>query len=222
VALLTSFMTTDLSAFYFDVRKDTLYCDPLSSVARKSALSVVDQCFRCVVTWIAPILAFTAEEAWLARDPKADSVHLERFPDVPPEWRNDALAARWAQVRRVRRVVTGALEIERAQKRIGASLEAAPVVHIADEALFNAVQGLDFAEVCITSGIAVERGEGPADAFRLDEVKGVAVVPRKAEGRKCARSWKITKDVGADPAYPDVTARDAAALREWDRARAAA
>jgi isoleucyl-tRNA synthetase len=222
VALLTSFMTTDLSAFYFDVRKDTLYCDPLSSVARKSALSVVDQCFRCVVTWIAPILAFTAEEAWLARDPGADSVHLERFPDVPPEWRNDALAARWAQVRRVRRVVTGALEIERAQKRIGASLEAAPVVHIADEALFNAVQGLDFAEVCITSGIAVERGDGPADAFRLDEVKGVAVVPRKAEGRKCARSWKITQDVGADPAYPDVTARDAAALREWDRARAAA
>ncbi|HZW46339.1 MAG TPA: isoleucine--tRNA ligase, partial [Microvirga sp.] len=131
IALLNSFMTTDLSAFYFDVRKDTLYCDPISSVARKSALTVIDQTFRCVVTWIAPILAFTAEEAWLARDPKADSVHLERFPDVPPEWHNDALAARWAQVRRVRRVVTGALEIERAQKRIGASLEAAPVVHIA-------------------------------------------------------------------------------------------
>jgi isoleucyl-tRNA synthetase len=221
VALLTSFMTTDLSAFYFDIRKDSLYCDPISSLARKSALSVIDQVFACVVTWIAPILAFTAEEAWLARGGEG-SVHLQRFPDVPQTWRNDALAERWSRVRRVRRVVTGALEIERAQKRIGASLEAAPEVHIADEALFAAVQGLDFAEACITSGIEVIRGEGPADAFRLDEVKGVAVVPRKADGRKCARSWKITQDVGADPEYPDVTARDAAALREWDRARAAA
>ncbi|HEV2558002.1 MAG TPA: isoleucine--tRNA ligase [Microvirga sp.] len=222
VALLNGFMTTDLSAFYFDVRKDALYCDPLSSPVRHAALTVIDQVFRCVVTWIAPILAFTAEEAWLARDPGAASVHLETFPEVDPSWRNEALAERWARVRRVRRVVTGALEIERAQKRIGASLEAAPAVHIADEDLWQAVQGLDLAEVCITSGIALLKGEGPADAFRLDEAKGVAVVPVRAQGRKCARSWKITGDVGSDPDYPDVTARDAAALREWDRARAAA
>jgi isoleucyl-tRNA synthetase len=222
IALLNSFMTTDLSAFYFDVRKDTLYCDPLSSPVRKSALTVIDQTFRCVVTWIAPILSFTAEESWLARYPQAVSVHLETFPEVPKAWLDEALADRWNRIRRVRRVVTGALEIERAQKRIGASLEAAPVVHIADEALFEAVQGVDFAEICITSAIRVERGEGPAGAFRLDEVKGVAVVPALAEGRKCARSWKITPDVGSDPEYPDVTPRDAAALREWDRARAAA
>ena len=222
VALLNSFMTTDLSAFYFDVRKDTLYCDPISSVARKSALTVIDQTFRCVVTWIAPILAFTAEEAWLARFPNAESVHLETFPEVPAEWRNDALAERWAKVRRVRRVVTGALEIERAQKRIGASLEAAPVVHIADESLFQAVQGLDMAEICITSAIRVAQGEGPAEAFRLEDVKGVAVVPELAKGRKCARSWKVTPEVGSDPDYPDVTPRDAAALREWDRLKAAA
>ncbi|WP_134494234.1 isoleucine--tRNA ligase [Microvirga pakistanensis] len=222
VALLNSFMTTDLSAFYFDVRKDTLYCDPISSVARKSALTVIDQTFRCVVTWIAPILAFTAEEAWLARFPNAESVHLETFPQVPVEWRDEALAERWAKVRRVRRVVTGALEIERAQKRIGASLEAAPVVHIADEALFQAVQGLDMAEICITSGIRVIQGEGPAEAFRLEDVKGVAVVPELAPGRKCARSWKVTPEVGSDPDFPDVTPRDAAALREWDRLKAAA
>jgi len=222
IALLNSFMTTDLSAFYFDVRKDTLYCDPISSVARKSALTVIDQTFRCVVTWIAPILAFTAEEAWLARFPNAESVHLETFPQVPAEWRNDALAERWAKVRRVRRVVTGALEIERAQKRIGASLEAAPVVHIADEGLFQAVQGLDMAEICITSVIQVVQGEGPAEAFRLEDVKGVAVVPERAKGRKCARSWKVTPEVGSDPDYPDVTPRDAAALREWDRLKAAA
>jgi len=222
VALLNSFMTTDLSAFYFDIRKDTLYCDPISSVARKSALTVIDQTFRCVVTWIAPILAFTAEEAWLARFPNAESVHLETFPEVSGEWRNEALAERWAKVRRVRRVVTGALEIERAQKRIGASLEAAPVVHIADESLFQAVQGLDMAEICITSAIQVIQGEGPSDAFRLEDVKGVCVVPELAKGRKCARSWKVSPDVGSDPEYPDVTPRDAAALREWDRLKAAA
>jgi isoleucyl-tRNA synthetase len=222
VALLNAFMTSDLSAFYFDIRKDALYCDPASSVVRRSALTVIDRVFRCVVTWIAPILAFTAEEAWLAHDPEAQSVHLETFPEVPIQWRDEALAARWAKVRRVRRVVTGALEIERAQKRLGASLEAAPVVHIADDALLAAVQGLDLAEVAITSGIEVVAGEGPADAFRLDDVKGVAVVPAKASGRKCARSWKITPEVGTDPDYPDVTPRDAAALREWDRARKAA
>jgi len=222
VALLNSFMTTDLSAFYFDIRKDALYCDPLSSHVRKSALTVIDQTFRAVATWIAPILAFTAEEAWLARYPQAESVHLETFPAIPAEWRDEALAERWAKVRRVRRVVTGALEIERAQKRIGASLEAAPTVFIADEALFEAVQGLDLAEIAITSGIRVERGEGPAEAFRLDEVKGVAVVPALAEGRKCARSWKVSPEVGSDPDYPDVTPRDAEALREWDRLRTAA
>jgi len=222
IALLNGFMTTDLSAFYFDIRKDALYCDPLSSKVRRSALTVIDQTFRCVTAWIAPILAFTAEEAWLARYPDAESVHLETFPQAPPQWRDDALAERWSRVRRVRRVVTGALEIERAQKRIGASLEAAPRVHIADESLFEAVQGLDLAEICITSAIQVAQGEGPADAFRLDEVKGVAVTPALAQGRKCARSWKVAPDVGSDPDYPDVTLRDAAALREWDQWKAAA
>jgi isoleucyl-tRNA synthetase len=222
VALLTSFMTTDLSAFYFDIRKDALYCDPISSLRRKSALTVINETFRCVTTWIAPILAFTAEEAWLYRHPsETGSVHLETFPEVPGAWRNDALAERWARIRRVRRVVTGALEIERARKRIGSSLEAAPVVFVADEDLRRALDGIDFAEVAITSGIEVRGEEGPADAFRLDEVKGVAVVPARAEGRKCARSWKIAAAVGSDPDYPDVTPRDAQALREWDKARAA-
>lgn len=222
IALLNSFLTSDLSAFYFDIRKDALYCEPMSSHVRKSVLTVIDITFRAVATWIAPILAFTAEEAWLARYPNAESVHLETFPDIPASWRDDALSARWAKIRRVRRVVTGALEIERAQKRIGASLEAAPVVHVTDESLREAVEGLDLAEICITSGIWLESSEGPADAFRLDDVKGVSVVPALAEGRKCARSWKVSTEIGTDPDYPDVTPRDAQALREWDRARAAA
>ncbi len=221
-AALNQFMTVDLSAFYFDIRKDTLYCDPISSVTRKACLTVLDQIFRANVIWLAPMLAFTAEEAWLARYPDADSVHLALFPEMPAAWRDEALAEKWRKIRQVRRVVTGALELARADKKIGASLEAAPIIHIADPALAAALAGVDMAEVAITSGITVVRGEGPKDAFRLDEVAGVAVEFRPAEGRKCARSWKILPSVGSDTDYPDVTPRDAKALREWDALRRAA
>ncbi len=221
-ATLTAFMNVDLSAFYFDVRKDTLYCDPISSQTRKACLTVLDQLFRCTVTWLAPMLCFTAEEAWLARDPSATSVHLETFPQVPKAWRDDVLAEKWRKIRLVRRVVTGALEVERAAKRIGASLEAAPVIHVANQDLRDALDGIDMAEVAITSDASVVAGEGPADAFRLDEVAGVAVEFHPAEGRKCARSWKILPSVGSDPDYPEVTPRDAQALREWDALRKAA
>jgi isoleucyl-tRNA synthetase len=220
---LNTFMTVDLSAFYFDVRKDALYCDPYSSTTRKASLTVLDEVFRRTVTWLAPMLPFTAEEAWMSRfGAEAGSVHLELFPDVPKAWRDEKLAEKWRKVRQVRRVVTGALEIERAGKRIGASLEAAPVIYVADLDLFAAVVDVDLAEVCITSGATLVEGEGPPEAFRLDEVPGVAVVPGLAEGRKCARSWKILATIGADPAYPDVSPRDAQALREWDAMRKAA
>jgi isoleucyl-tRNA synthetase len=222
-AALNAFMTSELSAFYFDIRKDALYCDPISSVTRKACLTVLDDVFRCLVTWLAPIFAFTAEEAWLARYPSPDgSVHLEMFPKVPAAWRDDALAEKWRRVRLVRRVVTGALEVERVAKRIGASLEAAPVIHLADASLRDALAGVDMAEVCITSGATIVAGEGPAGAFRLDDVSGVAVEPRRAEGKKCARSWKISPLVGSDPEFPDVTPRDAQALREFYAARRAA
>jgi isoleucyl-tRNA synthetase len=235
-ATLNQFMTVDLSAFYFDIRKDTLYCEPISSVTRKAALTVIEEVFRATVFWLAPMLCFTAEEAYLSRYGQesplkhAGSVHLELFPEIPAAWRDDALAGVWADIRRVRRVVTGALELERADKRIGSSLEAAPVIHIADPALLqtiaNELAGANgetgMAEIAITSGATVVAGHGPAEAFRLEDVPGVAVEPRRAEGVKCARSWKIQPDVGADPDYPDVTPRDARALREWEAARAAA
>jgi isoleucyl-tRNA synthetase len=222
-AALSAFMTSDLSAFYFDIRKDTLYCDPISSKKRKACLTVLDHLFRCTVTWLAPMLCFTAEEAWMSRyGADASSVHLELFPDVPASWRNDRLADRWRKIRAVRRVVTGALEIERAQKRIGSSLEAHPIVHIANEELFEAAAACDLAEVCITSAATLVEGEGPAEAFRLPDVTGVAVVPNLAEGTKCARSWKILTTIGADPEYPDVSPRDAQALREWEAVRKAA
>jgi isoleucyl-tRNA synthetase len=216
-------MTVDLSAFYFDIRKDALYCDPISSATRKACLTVLDQLFRCTVTWLAPMLCFTAEEAWCERHRADDaSVHLELFPEVPAAWRDDKLAEKWRKVRQVRRAVTGALEIERAGKRIGSSLEADPIVHVSTPELFEAVVDIDLAEICITSAATLVNGEGPAGAFRLPDVAGVAVVVNLAEGRKCARSWKISHDVGADPKYPDVTTRDAKALREWETMRRAA
>jgi isoleucyl-tRNA synthetase len=149
-------------------------------------------------------------------------VHLERFPEVPSEWRDDALAERWRRVRNVRRVVTGALEIERAHKRIGSSLEAAPVIFVSDADLFAALVDVDLAEVAITSAATLVQGEGPPEAFRLEDIKGVAVMVQLAQGKKCARSWKILPSVGSDPAYPDVSPRDAQALREWEAMRKAA
>ena len=211
---LTDFANVELSAFYFDIRKDTLYCEAPSSLKRRAALHVIRKLFDCLVLWFAPMIPFTTEEAWLSRDPSAVSVHLEQFPAIPAEWRNEAVAETWRKVRTVRRAVTGALEIERKDKRIGASLEAAPTVHIDDPALLSALDGLDFAEICITSGITVLAGQGPQAAFRLEDVPTVAVEPTLAAGTKCARSWKVTTDVGSDPAFPDVSARDAAALRE--------
>ncbi len=218
VNLLSQFMNTELSAFYFDIRKDALYCDPLSSHVRKSALTVVDHLFRCLATWLAPILVFTTEEAWLERYPEQKamdaSVHLELFAQAPEGWLDPELAERWSKIRRVRRVVTGALELERAGKRIGSSLEAAPKVYIDDPDLRAALSGVDLAEISITSDIAISAGEGPQDAFRLADVPGVAVVSARAPGVKCARSWKYFDPALADPTYPEVTPRDARALRE--------
>jgi isoleucyl-tRNA synthetase len=220
---LSAFMTSDLSAFYFDIRKDALYCDPYSSTTRKACLTVLDHLFHCTVVWLAPMLCFTAEETWASRyGAAAKSVHLELFPEVPAAWRDDRLADKWRKVRTVRRVVTGALEIERAQKRIGSSLEAHPIVLVADEDLFEAIVGVDLAEVCITSALTL-RNVGSSDgAFSLPDVPGVAVIPNLAEGTKCARSWKILTSIGADPEYPEVSPRDAKALREWETMRKAA
>ena len=215
VTLLTNFMNIELSAFYFDVRKDTLYCDPISSIKRRSALTVLDHLFNALTAWLAPILVFTMEECWLERHPEeGSSVHLRQFPDIPQDWLNTELAAKWQLIRAVRRVVTGALEIERREKRIGSSLEAAPKVYIADARYVVALEGQDLAEIAITSAIDIKQNEGPGEAFRLEDVPGVSVLPALAEGTRCARSWKVLPEVGSDPDYPDVSPRDAQALRE--------
>jgi len=175
---------------------------------------VIEQIFRCTTLWLAPILVFTSEEIWLSRYPDASSVHLETFPKVPESWRQPELAAKWERIRSVRSVVTGALEIARAQKLIGSSLEAAPKVYIADAELHALIETVDFAEICITSDIAILAGEAPENSFRLHDSPGIGVIAELAQGKKCARSWKISPLVGSDPEFPEVSPRDAAALRE--------
>ncbi len=193
---LHTFCAVDLSAFYFDIRKDALYCDHPDDARRRAARTVLDHVFNCLAAWLAPFACFTAEDSWLARHPAVgECVHLRLFPDIPADWRDDSLAAKWAKLREVRRVVTGALEIERAAKRIGSSLQAAPVLHVGPQHR-DALAGIDLAEIAITSGLEISEAPAPADAFRIDDVADVAVVPRLAEGAKCQRCWKVLPEVG--------------------------
>jgi isoleucyl-tRNA synthetase len=185
-------------------------------MARKAALTTIDMICDAILRWFAPVLSFTCEEAWRMYRPDAEpSVHLTLFPDGFESFRDEKLAAKWETIRNVRRVVTGALEVERAAKRIGSSLEASPLVFVTDKAIFETLFDVDLAEVFITSNAMATNEDAPANAFRLNEVPGVAVMVEKAVGAKCARSWKILPTVGEDPEYPDVSPRDAQALREW-------
>ena len=219
-AELHGFCTVDLSALYFDVRKDSLYCDPADSLRRRAVRTVLDRIFDCLTAWLAPFLCFTAEEAWLARPRGGDgaSVHERLFPILPPEWRDDALAAKWEIVRRLRRVVTGAIEVERAANRLGASLQAHPVIYASAE-FRQAVQGVDLAELCITSAAELTDAPAPETAYRLPDVDGVAVVVQRAHGEKCERCWQVLPEVGTIADAPGVCGRCADAVR---RHRAAA
>jgi isoleucyl-tRNA synthetase len=191
-----TFCTVDLSAFYFDIRKDALYCDG-DTARRRAARTVMDLLFHRLTTWLAPILVFTMEDVWLDRFPGDESsVHLVDFPETPATWRDEALAEKWSKVRAARRAVTAALEIQRTDKVIGASLEAAPVVHVEDADMLAALKSVAFDDLCITSGIALTADPAPEEAFRMAEVPGVGVVFEKADGEKCQRCWKILPDVG--------------------------
>ncbi len=208
---LFNFCTNELSAFYFDIRKDSLYCDRLDSTRRRAARTVMDEIFRRVVVWLAPILCFTMEEAWTMRFGENDSVHLHTAPETPGSWHHGKLIEKWKRVRDLRRVVTGALELKRKDKVIGASLEARPTLFVGkDDAAL--LKGIDFGEVAITSQAAISTHEPPADAFRLPDVSGAAAVFHHAEGDKCARCWMILPEVGSNPAWPDLCNRCADAV----------
>jgi len=172
---------------------------------------VMAELFSFLTAWLAPITCFTAEEAWLMRpndvpDGAAESVHLRLYPAIPNTWLDTALGEKWKTVRNLRRVVTGALELERAEKRIGSSLQAAPHVHVAPEYL-AAMKGIDLAEVSITSGGDLVEGPVPEGAFTLPDVAGVGVVPALAKGDKCARCWQVLEEVGKSAKHPLICVR---------------
>ncbi|MEE2969861.1 MAG: isoleucine--tRNA ligase, partial [Pseudomonadota bacterium] len=212
---LHNFCAVDLSAFYFDVRKDILYCSRRDDAARRATRTVLDELFSCLTAWLAPILCFTAEEAWLSRNPGDDeSVHLRQFPELPDDWRDDALAEKWETIRIFRRAVTGALEIERAAKRIGSSLQAALVIYAGDQ-YRAALDGIDMAEICITSEAVFGEGDAPRDAHHADDGSGISVTPALAEGEKCQRCWRFMPDVGSLSDHPTLCGRCADAVEHF-------
>jgi len=180
------FCATDLSAFYFDIRKDSLYCDRPDAEKRRASRSLLDILHRCLTAWLAPALPFTAEEAWTTRFGPESSVHLTLFPEIPEGWRDDALAARWGKIREQRGVITAAIEAMRRDKTIGASLQA--TAQVAE------TQGLslaDWADICITS------------AAQTAPVAGAVL----ADGEKCERCWRVLPEVGSVPAHPTLCLR---------------
>jgi isoleucyl-tRNA synthetase len=179
------FCSTDLSAFYFDIRKDALYCDRPDSLRRRGARTVLDQLHRCLTTWLAPVLVFTAEEAWAARFGSETSIHEQQFPAIPTDWRDDALAQKWARVREIRRLGTAKLEAMRQAGQIGSSLQAEVTLFFRegeDELLSPAEWADNLIVSSVTVGVA--EGELTADA---------AVAP----GEKCARCWRVLPEVSA-------------------------
>ena len=203
------FCSNDLSALYFDIRKDSLYCDRPDADRRRAARTVMHEVFLRLTAWLAPLTPFTMEEAWTTRFPDAGTNCARVLPVTPGEWRTPEEAERWAGVQTVLEIVNEALEAARRDKRIGGALDAWPVVTGPADA-FAPFEGLDAAEVFRTSGAELVTG---GDAVTVDV--------RLADHPKCARSWRRVPDVGSDPDYPDLSARDADAVRWWDSARPA-
>ena len=214
--LLTEFAQGDLSALYFDIRKDSLYCDRSDSVTRRACRTVMDAIFERLTIWLAPLAAFTCEEAWATRFPDAGPNLLRVFPETPEAWQNSVEDVRWRSVARFLESVTGALEVERREKRIGSALEAAPVVWLSDGLLLSVFEGIDPAEVFRTSAAELRVGEGPPGAFRLAGEDLISVEPRRAQGAKCQRSWKVLPEVTAQTGW--LTLRDLDAVQAWDAA----
>lgn len=205
---LYNFCTIDLSAHFFDIRKDALYCDAPVTTRRRAARTVLDTVFNCLTAWFAPILCFTAEETWLCRNPGDDeSVHLRTFPDIPDSWHDPALGEKWESIWAVRRVITGALEVERREKRIGSSLQSAPLVYVSDAGKTAALAGIDLAEISITSSATLVGEAPPEGAFALEDVPSVGVIHVDAEGSKCARCWQILPEVGSHSDDPELCGR---------------
>ncbi|MUG81525.1 isoleucine--tRNA ligase [Commensalibacter melissae] len=204
------FCTSDLSAFYFDIRKDSLYCDKKEDIRRRAVRTVLDVLHRCLCTWLAPVLCFTAEDAWTARFGENATVHLEEFPLIPVKWLNDDLAKRWIQLRSIRRIITTEIENMRREGIIKSSLQAAVELNFSEEeaALFG---HYDWAELVIVSRVDINIIPGSASLYSVETKQGgeghAAPRIRVATGNKCARCWKVLDEVGGNSSYPELCLR---------------
>ena len=177
---LLSFCTVDLSAFYFDIRKDTLYCDPKNSEKRKSTLLVLNIILNSLLKWFAPILSFTTEEIYQLVSKNNKSIHLEKFLNFPKEFENNQLNEKWSELSKIRDICNISIEEKRASKEIGSSLEASLEIEL-DKKGLDLIKGIDLSEICITSSVKIKK----------EPSEKIYVETNKAKGNKCSLCWKI-------------------------------
>ena len=182
----------ELSAFYFDIRKDTLYCDDFSSTKRQASINLLGLILDMLMKWFAPILSFTTEEIYqIINQGQNSSIHLQAFPKIPTNWKNEKLFEKWEKFKIIRNVVNAAIEIKRSNKDIGSSLEADVEVYLKDDYL-KIVKDLDLSENFITSKAVAKKFIKDSDSFfKLKGIENINVLVKKAKGKKCPRCWKI-------------------------------
>ena len=181
---LLNFCTVELSAFYFDIRKDLLYCDPINSDKRSDCIKVLNIILQCLLKWFAPILSFTTEEIFKLLNQNSDkqSIHLENFIKIPSNWFNENIEHKWDNIKKIRDEANISIETKRASKEIGSSLEAKILIKL-NKDLYNITKNENFSEICITSESKIVEDQNTD--------KEVEVVTEKAEGSKCSLCWKI-------------------------------
>ena len=183
---LLNFCTVELSAFYFDIRKDVLYCDPIDSKKRSECILVLNIILQCLLKWFAPILSFTTEEIYrlINKELDVNSIHLKNFDEIPNHWKNEELNIKWEKIKKIRDEANISIESQRVNKIIGSSLESNIIIKIKDK-LFDIAKKEDFSEICITSSATIVQDN------TIDN--NIQVVAEKAQGNKCPVCWKISK-----------------------------
>jgi len=192
---LLQFCSQDLSAFYFDIRKDALYCEPVNSKIRKASIKFLNITLDILLRWFAPIISFTTEEIYKIIYNNEKSIHLENFSTIPEKWLNKSLGNKWNQLKLVRQVCNVAIEVKRTNKELGSSLEADLEIFL-DKKYLDLVKNIDLSEFCITSKAKAQilNGQKDLELFKLENIQGIGVLVKKAVGNKCPRCWKIFEE----------------------------
>ena len=192
---LLQFCSQDLSAFYFDIRKDALYCEPVNSKIRKASIKFLNITLDILLRWFAPIISFTTEEIYKIIYNNEKSIHLENFSTIPEKWLNKSLGNKWNQLKLVRQVCNVAIEVKRTNKELGSSLEADLEIFL-DKKYLDLVKNIDLSEFCITSKAKAQilNGQKDLELFKLENIQGIGVLVKRAIGNKCPRCWKIFEE----------------------------